>query len=322
MDAPVGGTIGSPAASVEPYDVRSSRRKIQGLYVLWRIYGQKIFVLNEDATTLLSKTVADVPPDNVWHQPFPAFYIHILGRSGATLTTDRSKVGRQLKGIWVCPYPTDGALAMFCFEPVGSPYDVWPQSQIAFRTGAEAPWDVFLHGHSNKDDVCIRNAHVDGTETVRPVEKSDIKSLRSCGRFFLNAMNYINGYSKTFQLVRPKRHKSNSKKPKKQRQVERLNLKLYDYIHCGGSIKIDRTTRELISSESGEGKPLGHRVLVRGHWRHQAYGPAHQLRKLIWIMPHLKGPDNMPILSRGHLCTADIHKKEKNKMQRDIRLAN
>jgi hypothetical protein len=39
-------------------------------------------------------------------------------------------------------------------------------------------------------------------------------------------------------------------------------------------------------------------TLVRGHWKHQPYGPGLTARKLIHIEPYWRGPDGAPILIR------------------------
>lgn len=38
-----------------------------------------------------------------------------------------------------------------------------------------------------------------------------------------------------------------------------------------------------------------HRWIVRGHWRQQWY-PSRQVHRPVWIAPHLKGPDEAPLL--------------------------
>jgi hypothetical protein len=38
-----------------------------------------------------------------------------------------------------------------------------------------------------------------------------------------------------------------------------------------------------------------HRWIVRGHWRNQPYGPGSELRKLIWVDAHIKGPEDRPL---------------------------
>jgi len=59
-------------------------------------------------------------------------------------------------------------------------------------------------------------------------------------------------------------------------------------------------------AENGE-EPLGdaateserrahsHRWIVSGHFRNQAYGPEHSLRKVIWVPAHVKGPEDAPL---------------------------
>lgn len=49
--------------------------------------------------------------------------------------------------------------------------------------------------------------------------------------------------------------------------------------------------------------PLKVQFLVRGHWRHQTHGPGNELRKLIWIQPFWKGPEDAVILRRTHVVT-------------------
>lgn len=39
-----------------------------------------------------------------------------------------------------------------------------------------------------------------------------------------------------------------------------------------------------------------HRWVVRGHWRMQPCGPGRALRRPTWVVPHVKGPDDAPLL--------------------------
>jgi len=40
------------------------------------------------------------------------------------------------------------------------------------------------------------------------------------------------------------------------------------------------------------------RWMVRGHWRNQPYGPGRTERRLTWIDPYVKGPDDKPLDTR------------------------
>jgi hypothetical protein len=70
---------------------------------------------------------------------------------------------------------------------------------------------------------------------------------------------------------------------------------IYRYTYIGGNYE---TKVEEIGGGSGE--TLDHKVLVRGHWRHQWTGRQRDeegnripgtSQKLIWIEPYWKGPD-------------------------------
>ncbi|WP_236788087.1 hypothetical protein [Amycolatopsis sp. GM8] len=48
------------------------------------------------------------------------------------------------------------------------------------------------------------------------------------------------------------------------------------------------------TNDAGDEREFAVRWMVRGHWRNQAYGPNRQLRRPVWINPHIKGPDDKP----------------------------
>jgi hypothetical protein len=50
--------------------------------------------------------------------------------------------------------------------------------------------------------------------------------------------------------------------------------------------------------------------LVRGHWRHQAYGEQRLLRKLLWIEPFWKGPDGSLITSKTYTLKGKHNESE------------
>jgi hypothetical protein len=53
-------------------------------------------------------------------------------------------------------------------------------------------------------------------------------------------------------------------------------------------INPEEPTRETIA-DMGQNHTLRFPSITRGHWRHQAHGPRHSLRKLIWIAPFIRG---------------------------------
>lgn len=58
--------------------------------------------------------------------------------------------------------------------------------------------------------------------------------------------------------------------------------------------------RRATGSHIGHGDHLdwSHRWIVSGHWRNQAVGVDRADRRLTWIAPHIKGPDDKPLVMR------------------------
>lgn len=49
-------------------------------------------------------------------------------------------------------------------------------------------------------------------------------------------------------------------------------------------------------ADAGAGGQWSHRWVVRGHWRRQAHGPELAQRRMVWIAPHVKGPEGTPLI--------------------------
>jgi len=62
----------------------------------------------------------------------------------------------------------------------------------------------------------------------------------------------------------------------------------------------DLLTEHLSGKRKGGGGAPKVQFLVRGHWKQQAHGPRHSLRKTIWVKPFWKGPDDTRVLLRTY----------------------
>lgn len=51
------------------------------------------------------------------------------------------------------------------------------------------------------------------------------------------------------------------------------------------------------TTNQGERKRLNERIVVKGHWRRQPYGPGRKQRKLVYIQPYRKGEEGAPVKS-------------------------
>lgn len=65
--------------------------------------------------------------------------------------------------------------------------------------------------------------------------------------------------------------------------------------HCRYYVLGEKAQKTLQSAPTTNSAPLAMRYSVRGHWRNQPHGPARTLRKLTWIQPYWKGPEDAPV---------------------------
>lgn len=86
--------------------------------------------------------------------------------------------------------------------------------------------------------------------------------------------------------------KRRRKQAKGMLSFKRSQYSRLDYLHVGGKITV-APFRPFFSGDALEGmrRVLIKRLLVRGHWRNQPYGPQSALRKLIFVEPYWRGPE-------------------------------
>jgi hypothetical protein len=72
----------------------------------------------------------------------------------------------------------------------------------------------------------------------------------------------------------------------------------WDEVHVTA---LRRRDRQLASAET-TGVNYSHQWVVEGHWRWQPCGPGRSERRLIWIAPHIKGPDGAPLIDIDHVA--------------------
>jgi hypothetical protein len=97
------------------------------------------------------------------------------------------------------------------------------------------------------------------------------------------------GRRETLPYIEPARLERlpRQKQRAKQKQFSIFNIvRLHAPVGRFGRVQTEQAPRE--------GWTLGVRVPVRGHFRWQAYGPGHTLRRLQWIAAHERGPKDAP----------------------------
>lgn len=93
-------------------------------------------------------------------------------------------------------------------------------------------------------------------------------------------------------------------------QIKKLRAKIKQHHPTGSvtllgrNILVDRTTPTYRATAGGEGRELDVRIRVTGHMKRQAYGPRYSERKIIWIRPYWRGPEDGPVKFSGHQLVA------------------
>ncbi|GAG17597.1 unnamed protein product, partial [marine sediment metagenome] len=99
------------------------------------------------------------------------------------------------------------------------------------------------------------------------------------------------------------------KKAKEKQKIERISrylttISTSEYLDVGRSIKVNKDPGGLGEVRDKvvnvEGWHYNYRFWVRGHFRNQACGKGRQDHKLLWIQPHLKGPDEGDIIHKRY----------------------
>ena len=72
---------------------------------------------------------------------------------------------------------------------------------------------------------------------------------------------------------------------------------LHPASHIPASVRVIELRRPKHSgSDAGEsGRTYAHRWITRGHWRQQWY-PSREVHRPVWIAPHVKGPEDAPMI--------------------------
>jgi len=74
----------------------------------------------------------------------------------------------------------------------------------------------------------------------------------------------------------------------------------YIYV-CGRSVRLGEGYEAVEGlRKTAEGRKILKKFRVRGHWRHQRHGPKLTEQKLIWIVPHWKGPSFAELVEKPY----------------------
>jgi hypothetical protein len=247
----------------------------------WRHHGRRVYVLGRHTAELLARTDLPAMPVGELTLPMPVFYLRLPAGmyrmrnggndfpvDGVLVVSDRTdadtSAGRQLH-LFACPDEV---------KQPGVPVPQWRLLLPGDRSVAQA---VAEAGSGRVDDAGEAAFVLDN-------ERDPIPNL------VFGFLLYLMSEHPLLEPVQPPAdaQPSLARNPAKQRRQERR----WEGRTRLGFIRVGRE-----APPSGqpdvfrEGAPPTHLVWVRGHWRNQAHGPRHALRRLTWIEPHTRGPD-------------------------------
>lgn len=131
-------------------------------------------------------------------------------------------------------------------------------------------------------------------------------------RLVLNTLLYLSSSDKevrkcvsAHQAIEDKASSIKSPSRRRKELQSKKQYTAFDYSELGASVPPIQVRLGASSSDSDipprQPMKLGTQFIVRGHWRNQAHGEGMAKRKLIWVKPHLKGPDLGKTLNKNYI---------------------
>lgn len=145
----------------------------------------------------------------------------------------------------------------------------------------EVPYNAFLTG---KVEAIDERDPLEARVTSALGQSFDPELTKRSRRVLANTLLYINSNGGL-----PPEKKVGADVPVEREHKTEPRFRVGRPIKLGARLKA--AIREGLSG--GASWKLDSRFVVRGHWRNQAYGPEHSLRRKQWIEPYWKGPEDV-----------------------------
>ena len=120
-------------------------------------------------------------------------------------------------------------------------------------------------------------------------EEEFMKAAEGMARFMLAGLAWLNQKVVTVSPGHVERHRR-----------KEFNKKTGQDLRAVQVVQLRRATRPTDAEQPADGteqtqREYTHRWVVSGHWRNQACGPKSGDRRLTYILPYVKGPDDKPL---------------------------
>lgn len=247
------------------------------------------------AKLLLTDTRGAVSAEDLrW--PYPTFAIAMPALSVPLLEYDAGGTVTAVNTVFVHRFDAVGSGAADDFRWASFPEPDLYERELT-RRGRVEGLHVLCTDSSNEGGIdvhttmaadhaatwCVDDIDADDrlTDPTLTLAELDRRCLAGAVRLAVNLALYL-AHRPSEGTRRP------SRKRAKAREVDGL------WFDVGRETVIDKTLYRAAAVRHPEGEPawrLARRHVVRGHWRNQAHGPQHTLRRRQWIEPFVRGPE-------------------------------
>jgi len=247
----------------------------------YHIHGHKAFHFSRGITELLHNT--DLAGTYEFLKfPYPSFYMSF---DGCPIWIDVDKDHEQVSGVYVDSTRED----LSVFLAISKPQNEHMGGSIWVRASIDKSMDQL-------SKISIKDFNF-GNAPINPAIELAVKAI-----LYLNSdsPDVKKGGAERREI---ERKLSKAKEPQKKKRLKRqlMQMSVNEYIDVGSSIKIKKGKEAETSTEGFDGGyHFKYRFWVRGQFRNQACGAGRSQRKLIWIQPHMKGPDQAEVLHKKY----------------------
>lgn len=291
----------------DPADVISSSNEVWQL-IRFVHFGQKVYEVGAGLAQALANTrVGNL--DMSWIRlPVPSLYVHfpygevyMRGYDGTPI-----RIEGFLLTEHVCAEKRRLAIALLSKKKEGDHIGI----TLALHLWQEGSLEAAIRGlvkliteQIEQDASLLQVARFPSKTAFLRACRTDIEAVTT---LVINTLLYITCSDAEMRRVEsPRTTQEKHCTDLKHRKQQKLREKLKKYSGLertllGESIVIQRPTNVSGAGEKTD-RTLAVRFQVQGHWRQQAVGPNHSERRLTWIQPYWKGPENADVLARKHL---------------------
>jgi len=244
-------------------------------------HGQKVFHFNRGITELIHNT--DLAGTYEFLRfPYPSFYMQF---EGCPIWIDVGRDHEQVYGVYVDSTRDD----LSVFLAISKPQNDHLGGSVWVRASVDKDMDPAKK--ISMDDLYF------GDEPPNPAVEIAVKAL-----LYLNSDNPdIKKGGNERKVVEDKLTRAKEPQKKKRLTKQLLQMSVNEYMDVGSTIKVQKgKNAETTKQDFDGGYHFSYRFWVRGHFRNQACGAGRTQRKLIWIQPHMKGPDQAEVLHKQY----------------------